>query len=273
MQIVLAGQPQLSNKLEQKQLAQLLQRITVMKFLETLTPAETAGYIRHRLKVAGHSGNPLFQPDALVRIAECSQGIPRNINKICYHTLMEGYAEGAETLSSEIVERAVNKLQTVNLPRPKLIAMPSPPSASPSVATSLDPPPSEIEAPAASPSPANAPAPKLTYGQTSPKRVPRWGIWSGALIIVLLSAGFVLPTHAVKQIAQKIREEVTAKSSIVQSEATEIGKHDSFTPVSLENNQAAEPNTTGGIPNVSAINVASNGSDAQVVVTLDLCEI
>lgn len=270
MQIVLAGQPQLSDKLEQKQLAQLLQRITVMKFLETLTPAETAGYIRHRLKVAGHSGNPIFQPDALVRIAERSQGIPRNINKLCFHTLMEGYAAGAETLSSEIVEKAASKLQTVNLPRPKLIAMPSPPSASPSVATSPDPPSSEIEAPAASPSPANyAPAPKLTYGQTSPKRIPRWGIWSGAVILVLLSAGFVLPTKAVKQIAQKIREAVTAKRSIVQSEATEIGKHDSLTPVSLENNQAAEPKTNGGLPNVSAINVASNGNDAQVVVMLD----
>ncbi len=126
MQIVLAGQPQLSQKLEKKELAQLLQRITMIKFLETLTPAETAGYIRHRLKVAGYSGKPLFEPDALLLIAERSQGIPRNINKICFRTLMEGYAAGAETLSSDLVEQAVSSLQTVNVSRPKLIAMPAP---------------------------------------------------------------------------------------------------------------------------------------------------
>ena len=128
MQIVLAGQPQLSQKLEKKELAQLLQRITMIKFLESLTPAETAGYIRHRLKVAGYSGKPLFEPDALLLIAERSQGIPRNINKICFRTLMEGYAAGAETLSSDLVEQAVSSLQTVNVSRPKLIAMPAPPT-------------------------------------------------------------------------------------------------------------------------------------------------
>src|SRR5580658_72687 len=56
LQIVLAGQPQLGEKLGQKQLAQLLQRITVVKHLEALSAEETAGYIKHRLKVAGHSG-------------------------------------------------------------------------------------------------------------------------------------------------------------------------------------------------------------------------
>src|SRR5579863_5022812 len=64
LQIVLAGQPQLGEKLQQKQLAQLLQRITVVKHLEALSQAETAGYIKHRLKVAGYSGETLFEPEA-----------------------------------------------------------------------------------------------------------------------------------------------------------------------------------------------------------------
>ena len=84
LQIVLAGQPQLGEKLGQKQLAQLLQRITVVKHLEALSPEETAGYIKHRLKVAGHCGEALFEPEALALIAERSQGVPRNINKICF---------------------------------------------------------------------------------------------------------------------------------------------------------------------------------------------
>ena len=60
LQIVLAGQPQLADKLAQPHLAQLLQRITLVKYLEPLSPEETAGYISHRLKVAGHGGDPLF---------------------------------------------------------------------------------------------------------------------------------------------------------------------------------------------------------------------
>jgi N-acetylmuramoyl-L-alanine amidase len=275
MQIVLSGQPQLSDKLEKKQLAQLLQRVTVMKFLETLTPAETAGYIRHRLKVAGHSGETLFQPDALVLIAERSQGIPRNINKICFNTLMEGYATGAETLTSEVVERAMSRLQTVNLPRPKLIAMPAPPSASPLIVPSShpapsDPKPSDMPQPVASTSPASdVPAPKFSYEQNSASRVPRWGIWTGSLVVVLLCAGFALPSKAVKQITQKMREEVTATRSLVQREAADLNRGDVVTPVSTDGREVVGSKVNGGLPNVTAIHVSSSGNDAQVVVMLD----
>ena len=99
LQIVLAGQSQLGEKLRQKQLAQLLQRITVVKHLEALSLEETAGYIRHRLKVAGHCGGALFEPEAVALIAERSQGIPRNINKICFDALLEAHAQGRPTVS------------------------------------------------------------------------------------------------------------------------------------------------------------------------------
>ena len=84
MQIILAGQTQLGQKLRQHQLAQLWQRITMVQYLEPLSPDETAGYIRHRLKVAGYAGESLFDLEALDLISELSQGIPRNINKICF---------------------------------------------------------------------------------------------------------------------------------------------------------------------------------------------
>src|SRR5580704_13867946 len=113
LQIVLAGQPQLGEKLQQKQLAQLLQRINVVKHLEPLSPEETAGYIRHRLKVAGYPGETLFEPAAAALIAERSQGVPRIINKICYQSLMEAHAEGSRTVSSDIVEKADRKSDVV----------------------------------------------------------------------------------------------------------------------------------------------------------------
>src|SRR5271157_1533760 len=121
LQIVLAGQPQLEEKLRQKEMAQLLQRITVVKHLEGLSPEETAGYIRHRLKVAGYRGEGLFEAEALALVAERSEGIPRNINKICFRALLEAYARGRHTVSREIVENAARKLEIVTVARPVTI--------------------------------------------------------------------------------------------------------------------------------------------------------
>src|SRR5271168_3152902 len=86
LQIVLAGQPQLAEKLGKKELEQLLQRVTTVKRLEALSLEETAGYVRHRLKVAGYCGEGLFEPEATALVAERSQGVPRIINKICYQS-------------------------------------------------------------------------------------------------------------------------------------------------------------------------------------------
>src|SRR5580700_5206948 len=136
LQIVLAGQPQLGEKLGQKQMAQLLQRITVVKHLEALSPEETAGYIRHRLKVAGHRGEAIFEPEALALVAERSQGVPRNINKICFYALLEAHAQGRPTVSPEIVEKADRRLDVGAAVRPTPTLSPSPvPTATDSVET------------------------------------------------------------------------------------------------------------------------------------------
>jgi N-acetylmuramoyl-L-alanine amidase/type II secretory pathway predicted ATPase ExeA len=122
LQIILAGQPELGRKLERPELLQLLQRITVWKRLEALSEAETAGYIRHRMRVAGRLGGDVFESGAVELIAERSQGIPRNINKICFRALLEGYAEERQHISAEIVEKAAQRLGIVAAPRPKLLA-------------------------------------------------------------------------------------------------------------------------------------------------------
>ena len=106
LQIVLAGQTQLAEKLAHPRLSQLLQRITVLNRLEPLSPQETAGYIEHRLQVAGHAGDALFAPEALALVAERSQGIPRNINKICFQALSEACAQGHPAVTPEIVQQA-----------------------------------------------------------------------------------------------------------------------------------------------------------------------
>jgi len=111
LQIVLAGQPELAAKLAEPRFAQLLQRLTVLNQLERLTSDETASYVEHRLKVAGYSGDPLFRPEALALIAQRSQGIPRNINKICFNALSEACGQRRRTITAEIVQKAADKLE------------------------------------------------------------------------------------------------------------------------------------------------------------------
>lgn len=87
MQVVLAGQPQLSDKLMKPSLLQLRQRISTFCRIEPLTTDETRAYIDHRLKFVGYDGPPLFTPEAISRITEASHGIPRNINNVCFNAL------------------------------------------------------------------------------------------------------------------------------------------------------------------------------------------
>jgi general secretion pathway protein A len=107
LQIVLAGQPKLAAKLAQPQLSQLRQRIAVLSHLEPFTAAETARYVDHRLKVAGYCGKPLFEPSAVSLIAQRSQGIPRNINNVCYNSLLLAYVRGDATVTEGLVRRAI----------------------------------------------------------------------------------------------------------------------------------------------------------------------
>jgi type II secretory pathway predicted ATPase ExeA/HSP20 family molecular chaperone IbpA len=110
LEIVLAGQPQLAEKLAEPGLSQLRQRIAIVRRLEPLSAQETACYIEHRLKVAGYSGGLLFAPDALSLIAGQSQGIPREINNICFHALSLGEARGCQMISGEIVQEVLTNI-------------------------------------------------------------------------------------------------------------------------------------------------------------------
>jgi type II secretory pathway predicted ATPase ExeA/HSP20 family molecular chaperone IbpA len=106
LEIVLAGQPLLAEKLARPDLSQLRQRIVILGNLQPLSAAEIASYIEHRLKVAGYSGGPLFAPDALALIAKRSHGIPREINTLCFNALLLGKARRSRTITGEIAREA-----------------------------------------------------------------------------------------------------------------------------------------------------------------------
>ena len=117
LQIVLAGQPQLAEKLAQPRLSQLRQRIAILSHLEPLTATEVSGYIEHRLRVAGYSGEPLFEPEAQELISQQSGGTPRIINNICHNALSLACASGMPIVTLEIVNKVVNGLDVESIAR------------------------------------------------------------------------------------------------------------------------------------------------------------
>ena len=111
MQIVLSGQPQLSDKLMQPSLLQLRQRISTICRLEPLSAEETAAYIGYRLKQAGYDGEPLFADDALKLITEASQGTPRAINNLCFNALSLCRALNRKQVDGTMVSEVIADLQ------------------------------------------------------------------------------------------------------------------------------------------------------------------
>ncbi len=259
LQIVLAGQPQLGEKLRQEHLTQLLQRISVVRQLEALSEEETAGYIRHRLKVAGHDGESLFEAEAVALVHAQSQGVPRNINKICYRALLEAYAGGSHTVSREIVEKADRKLAVV--PAALAAARPAPAVAAPPLITAAE--------TAVKVTDRHA-MPELTYKSRPPFALPAWALWMCALVGVLLSAGLAVPRNTLQAMNQRIREGVTAARNLTQREQTEERRPSTRDgELRLSRDTSGWPPGTRGIPNVTGIQASNAGKDARVVVLLD----
>ncbi len=116
IQIVLSGQPQLADKLASSQFVQLRQRVSIFGFLKPFSPVETALYIEHRLQVAGYRvGAPLFTRGALAMIAEHSEGVPRNINNLCFNAMSLGCALKQRTIDREIVREVIADLDLESL--------------------------------------------------------------------------------------------------------------------------------------------------------------
>jgi general secretion pathway protein A len=110
LQIILAGQPELEERLSRPGLAQLRQRIAIQSRLEPLPASEVVRYVRHRLEVAGYEGNELFTREAFALIAERSRGIPRLINNICFNALSLGCARQERQIDSDLVKEAARDL-------------------------------------------------------------------------------------------------------------------------------------------------------------------
>jgi general secretion pathway protein A len=110
MQIILAGQPELADKLARPGMIQLRQRVSLMTGLKPLSFEETNKYIQHRLRAVGYQGGPMFTADALLRVSDFTSGIPRNINNLCFNCLSLGCALQKKVIDSEIVDEVTSDL-------------------------------------------------------------------------------------------------------------------------------------------------------------------
>jgi general secretion pathway protein A len=115
LQIILCGQPQLGHKLAHPDLVQLRQRITVLCRLAPLSPQEVAGYIDHRLRIAGYSGGSLFTPEAVHLISTESRGIPRVINTLCSGALSIACALQRSPIDPEVIREVLSDLSVDSL--------------------------------------------------------------------------------------------------------------------------------------------------------------
>ncbi|HUK42206.1 MAG TPA: AAA family ATPase [Candidatus Acidoferrales bacterium] len=111
LQIVLAGQPELENQLARRELRQLRQRVALQCRLAPLARSEIGAYIDFRLKAAGYEGDRLFRPDAVERIGQYSEGIPRLINIICDNALLTAYADSRKQVSADVIKEVAQDLR------------------------------------------------------------------------------------------------------------------------------------------------------------------
>jgi len=109
--IVLAGQPGLADKLGSPALTQLRQRVGSVAHLPALNLKEITQYVDHRLGAAGYRGPQLFASDALENIAAISEGIPRNINSICFQSLSLGFVYQKRQIDTAIVREVSRDLE------------------------------------------------------------------------------------------------------------------------------------------------------------------
>jgi general secretion pathway protein A len=113
LRIILAGQPELSDKLNSSELVQLAQRVRLRFHLSALTKAETSAYIDHRLEVAGSQGRRIFADDMYPVIYKYTGGVPRLINTLCDTCLMAAFGRDRDTVTMEDLNAAVEELQWV----------------------------------------------------------------------------------------------------------------------------------------------------------------
>jgi general secretion pathway protein A len=111
LQIVLSGQPELEERLKLPQLRQLRQRIMLRCKTTSMSQEQTHEYITERLKTAGAGPDPIFSKQAMDTVHLYSLGIPRVINLLCEHSLVNAFVDHQIPIQPIIVEEVAREFQ------------------------------------------------------------------------------------------------------------------------------------------------------------------
>jgi general secretion pathway protein A len=117
LNLVLVGQPELADRLNEQSLRQLKQRITLRAQLTPLDLRETASYIAGRLRIAGGNVSEIFAKNAVMAVYELSGGLPRIINVLCDNALVGGFAAQAKPVDADIVREVGRDFDFGSRPR------------------------------------------------------------------------------------------------------------------------------------------------------------
>ena len=120
LQVVLFGQPELDQRLQQVQLRQLRQRILFNYTLQPLDRATLEVYLNHRLLIAGYRGAPLFTRSALKLLHRNSRGIPRLANILCHKALLSAFGRGDHLIKPLHIRQAAADTEDVQPRRHRL---------------------------------------------------------------------------------------------------------------------------------------------------------
>jgi type II secretory pathway predicted ATPase ExeA len=113
LRIILAGQPELNEKLDSPELVQLAQRIRLRFHLGALSREDVHAYVLHRLDVAGANGRPIFADDTFPELFKYTGGVPRLVNTLCDTAMMAAFNEDRDHVTLQDIASAVTELQWV----------------------------------------------------------------------------------------------------------------------------------------------------------------
>jgi general secretion pathway protein A len=125
LNVVLAGQPELADRLNEANLRQLKQRISLRCELGLFTFQETGAYIAGRLRIAGGEPAKIFTREAVLAIHDASQGVPRTINVICDNALIGGFAAQEHPVTRALVDEVCRDFDFKRAPLAEALPEPS----------------------------------------------------------------------------------------------------------------------------------------------------
>ncbi|WP_166824697.1 ExeA family protein [Thalassoroseus pseudoceratinae] len=126
IRVVLSAHMSFEERLIDRQMEPLNQRIGCHVFLEPLSHEESISYVAARLQLADGNVDEILTTDALLAICQASGGVPRCLNQLCDHTLLLGYAFQEQPITIERVHEALEDLKPLPLQWNNLPSAPIP---------------------------------------------------------------------------------------------------------------------------------------------------